>query len=572
MARRLAAIPVLIAAICVSLQAISPAPQDVGQTDREIVESLEHLGDEGDWQALLERAADLSPDSADRIFYEGIALAGLDRRKDAAERLRRGASLFPDEQRFPLELAGIEYRERAYDQARENLRRALKIDPDDSYAAEFLATLYFLDGRLLPALEYWNHVGRPRLDSIEFRPEPGLDPVLLNRAISATPGEVLTVRQMRDSTSILESLQLFSRIAPELAPGPSDSYTLTLRLLRKQGLESGAKWAALSALREIPFETLHLDLFNLDHRGLSVQSRVRWNAHRRWATFKLSRPFPERPDWQWRVSGNWRAEDWRFPPPDLAQPEKELQAALDRQDARFHLTKTAGSRWWLTSGLRFTKRTWTPSTTASAPLSDFSDGDSLHYRLESGREILYDPARDLRLTLAGSFEAGRFLNSSRSRMGLLAGDLNLDWPLARSSRDWRIQVGVRGGSTFGDPPVDEQFSLGLDRDHNRGMRAHPAFRDGYNGSAPIGRRLFLVRSDIEKRVWERDFLTISLAPFCDLGKVSAGAPSSQPSLWLVDTGVEFRVRLVSGVGFNLALGRDLRQGRTSVFAYSPEFN
>jgi hypothetical protein len=131
-------------------------------------------------------------------------------------------------------------------------------------------------------------------------------------------------------------------------------------------------------------------------------------------------------------------------------------------------------------------------------------------------------------------------------------------------------MGIRGGSTFGDPPIDELLSLAVDRDHNRGMRAHPAFCDGYYEGSVLGRRLVLIRSDIEKRIWERGFVGVSLAPFCDLGRASSPIDSTQSSLWQVDVGIEFRVRLVTAVGFNLAIGRDLRQGRTSAFAYSPE--
>ena len=55
-------------------------------------------------------------------------------------------------------------------QAARYLRRALHLDPTDSYGNDFLGTVYFLQGNIEAALKYWNRVDKPQI--AEVRPSP----------------------------------------------------------------------------------------------------------------------------------------------------------------------------------------------------------------------------------------------------------------------------------------------------------------------------------------------------------------------------------------------------------------
>ena len=59
-----------------------------------------------------------------------------------------GQRQWPDDPRFPIELGGVAFKQKRYAQAAKWLRRATRLNPNDSYAADFLATIYFLQGNL----------------------------------------------------------------------------------------------------------------------------------------------------------------------------------------------------------------------------------------------------------------------------------------------------------------------------------------------------------------------------------------------------------------------------------------
>ena len=50
----------------------------------------------------------------------------------------------PGDKRFPIELAAIGFKAGNYREARRHIHRALRIDPDDVYANDFVATVYLL--------------------------------------------------------------------------------------------------------------------------------------------------------------------------------------------------------------------------------------------------------------------------------------------------------------------------------------------------------------------------------------------------------------------------------------------
>src|SRR6266702_2392956 len=90
--------------------------------------------------------------------------------------------------RLMIELAGIAYREKQFSEAKRNLRRALTLNPNDDYANNFLASIYFQEGNLEAALKYWNRAGKPKLEDLTFQPALKLRPLVLDRAFSYARG------------------------------------------------------------------------------------------------------------------------------------------------------------------------------------------------------------------------------------------------------------------------------------------------------------------------------------------------------------------------------------------------
>src|SRR6185503_9108806 len=102
--------------------------------------------------------------SPDLDYRRGLELARLQRYDEARRAFEAGRRKAPLDKRFPVELAGVAFRTGRRSESRTELRRALRLDPGDAYAADFLATLYYLDGNLEAAVKWWNRVDKPRIE------------------------------------------------------------------------------------------------------------------------------------------------------------------------------------------------------------------------------------------------------------------------------------------------------------------------------------------------------------------------------------------------------------------------
>src|ERR1051326_2466572 len=118
------------------------------------------------WSELAQLLQQAPPNSADLDYYSGVALSHLEGGAEAGSALSAGQQLAPNDKRFPIELAGVAFKQKKYGEAKKYLHRALQLDPKDEYANEFLATIYFIQGNLEAALKYWNRVGKPQVAEI----------------------------------------------------------------------------------------------------------------------------------------------------------------------------------------------------------------------------------------------------------------------------------------------------------------------------------------------------------------------------------------------------------------------
>src|ERR1700733_2532830 len=77
---------------------------------------------------LLGRAPHNTPDLN---FYYGLALAHEQRWQEAAKALSAGQQIAPHDKRFPIELAGVAFKQKKYAEAKRDLHRALSLDAKD---------------------------------------------------------------------------------------------------------------------------------------------------------------------------------------------------------------------------------------------------------------------------------------------------------------------------------------------------------------------------------------------------------------------------------------------------------
>jgi hypothetical protein len=161
-------------------------------------------------------------------------------------------------------------------------------------------------------------------------------------------------------------------------------------------------------------------------------------------------------------------------------------------------------------------------------------------------------------------QAGSLWSGPGQSFEKLQAGLKMRWlPTARGD-DYETLARVRAGKTFGDPPFDELFMLGLERDNDLWLRGHIGTRDGRKGSAPLGKDYFLSNWEIDKNVFSNGLVNVKLGPFLDTGKISDTVPALGTRQWLLDTGAQLKLRVL-GVGLIFSYGKDLRTGNNAFY-------
>src|SRR5437899_3171706 len=204
-------------------------------SNAQLVERSQQLLNEQRWQELVEILQPVQPRSADLDFYYGTALAQLGRWQEAHDAFESGVRQQPRDKRFPLELAGVEFKQKHYPQAALYLRHALRLDPHDSYGNDFLGTVYFLEGNLEAALRYWNRVGKPQIVELRVDPVPRVDPALLDRAFAFSPASTLQLSDFRTTNERIRGLGIFPRYQFDLRAREDDTFDVVFRNQERDG-------------------------------------------------------------------------------------------------------------------------------------------------------------------------------------------------------------------------------------------------------------------------------------------------------------------------------------------------
>src|SRR5262245_56195136 len=120
------AIFLILAFFSFPLKAQAPSSEEVP-----LAEIKQSLAEER-WQDVVRLAEIEAERPAELNYYYGISLARLERWDEARIAFLRGLGQQPHDKRFLLELAGVCFKQKNYAEAAGYLRRALRLDPDDT--------------------------------------------------------------------------------------------------------------------------------------------------------------------------------------------------------------------------------------------------------------------------------------------------------------------------------------------------------------------------------------------------------------------------------------------------------
>jgi hypothetical protein len=535
---------------------IPPASEDTPSVEAR-VKSL--YGGKHFTEAVQLAASNRTP-SATLLFYRGLSLARLGELGAAEEVFQIGSRSYPKDKRFPLELAGVAYRQKDTASARRFLHRALSLDSRDDYANDFLGTLYSLDGNLPAALFYWNRAGKPVLQSVTFEPPPPITPVLRERTFALSGGQKLTPELLLVAESNVNRLDVLADVQYELVPRKQDDrYDLLIRTVPMVQPFAGWLGQALPSLRQLPYQGLAYDAYNVRGSAMNLNALGRWDPNKRRAFVQLRGPWRENPRTEYKFFADLRDETWNLSGKCFSFPGGLNNLLLRRAEAGGDFTFGLSSKLQWTLGGLVAYRDY--GRAPGQPL--FARGWSAELNNRFDYLLWSWPDHRIHVDSFASLRTGRFFSRVPSRLITSRVGARAVWfPQAKGDR--YVVTGQMGaGRTFGTVPLDELFILGMERDNDRDLwlRGTVGTRDGRKGSAPMGTQYAIIQTDFSRKLFEVLFLRGYLGPFFDVGAV--GDPSHRYGSRgvLYDTGLQATVKTVGSVKLTLVYGRDLVSGR-----------
>jgi hypothetical protein len=543
----------------------APVCAQTSISDPNFLGRIKQLAAEQRWDEIVQLAERVSARSPDFYYYYGTALARLERWAEASSAFRSGLEQQPADKRFPLELAGVSFKQNNYIEAEKYLRRALRLDPADAYANDFLASLYFLQGNLESAVKYWNRVSKPHIEEVRIDPPLKVDPILLDHAFAFAAATELRLAQLDTTNARVSGLKIFPSHRFALEARSDGKFDLVFRARERNGW-GNTKWEGLlSFFRGIPFQTIHPEFFNIRHRAINFESLIRWDEQKRRLWTALSGPFSRDPKWRLSVEVDLRNENWNLGRSFSGSAQQLAGLNLRKQAFTAAATSFVNGRMNWSSGVELSRREFrnvVSETAATRPL--LARGFQLKHLGELEYELWRAPQKRFIVTTGGSTQVGRLWSQPSQAFAKLQGSLQLHWFPQPSGDDYEVKGRIRAGKTLGKIPFDELFALGVERDNELWLRAHVGTRDGRKGNAPLGRNYFLSNLELEKTVYEHALISFKVGPFLDSGKITDSSPGLGSRTWLWDLGVQAKVRVL-GMGVAFSYGKDLRSGSNAFY-------
>ena len=528
-------------------------------------EEVRQLATEQRWQDIALLLGPLRSRSADLNFYYGTALARLERWQEAENAFQAGLRLAPNDPRFLIELAGVAFKQKHYPQAARRLRQALKLAPHDTYANDFLGTIYFLQGNLEASLKYWNHVNKPQVGESKADPVPQLSPPILDRAFAFSSAGMLQRSEFLATDARIRSLGIFPRYQFDLRAREDDKFDVWFRSQERNAFGS-TRWEALFLLlRGLPFLSVNPEYYNLRHEAINLVSLFRWDPQKRRVLAQFSSPFQGSAKYCYEVAADLRNENWAIL--NSVAPASPPLASLNlrREILGFGLASHASGKWHWSVGAEISHRDFrsvVPGPVLTPLL--LAKGYQLKQLAELGATLWRMPERRFTVDAEVSSQAARVWSQPEESSEKQQGSLRWHWFPRAEGDDYEMQQQFRSGKTFGTVPFDELFMLGLERDNDLPMRAHIGTRDGRKGSAPLGRNYFLASWETDKKLYGNGILALKIGPFLDTGKVTDPSSTLGSHKWLWDAGAQTKLR-VFGTGVVFSYGKDLRSGNNAFY-------
>ncbi len=499
-----------------------------------------------------------------------MALASSGQPIEAVASFEAGLRKAPRDKRFPIELAGLAFRAKDPERAKHLLHQALHIDASDTYANDFLATLYFLDGNIEAALKYWNRTGKPIVQTVTSEPTPRLDPALLDRAFTFAPGSPLTLRQLRETEQRIQSLHIYPSYRFEIVARPDEKIDVVFRNTERNGWGNSKLKKLVNLFGSLPFQTITPEAFNIRGAGANFTSLYRFDAQKRRLFSSFSAPLQGNPKWRYGVSVDLRKENWNLAYPSYLSGARNF--TLEKLETTAQIGAVVSPNWRWTSAVSVANRRYSnvsvePGTGDAAFARDFLQGGAtVKYATQLEGAVIRIPEKRFSTTAVGRIEFGKWWARPAQSFAKVQGRLRAQWTPRAKGDDYALTGQFSAGKIFGAVPLDELSTMGMDGESDLWLRGHAVVHDGKKGFAPMGRKYVLFNSEWDKNVYSGTLFSVKLGPFLDSGRISDPSAILGSRQWLVDSGVQIKVRVLGAVGITLSYGYGLVDGEHAFHA------
>src|SRR5262249_35075494 len=274
----------------------------------------------------------------------------------------------------------------------------------------------------------------------------------------------------------------------DLAAREGGKVDVTFRVKARNGWGNNRWEGLLSTFGGVFYQTIIPEFYNLGQSSTNSISLVRCDAQTRRLITSLSGPLRGDGRWRYVVAAGLRDENWDIR--DSARSSASPLGALKLRKVAVSATVSSyhSWRWGWSTGAELSNRDYRNVIAGSVLAPDLvSRGYLLKHLAELNYELFRVPERRLTASTSFSSQAGRMWSTPAQSFAKFQGSLNIHWFPQSKGDDYELRERIRIGATAGQPPFDELFVLGVERDNDLWLRAHDATHDDRKGSAPIGR-------------------------------------------------------------------------------------
>ena len=489
-----------------------------------------------------------SPSTCDRLLASAVDEVERRGLSEADTIFGDVRSLCPDAAGPIRELAAVRFAERRWQEAGTLAQQAVARDPEDGYAWEVLASSLFIQDDLPGALRAWNHVGKPRIDSVRIEGLERTRYALVTEALNLRSITLLTAESFLRAERRLTQLPDRASTRISFAPQSDGFASVDVAVAERRSRPRGRiEWVAAGMQVALDRE-LAITIPGWRGQGDLWTGSWRWWDHRPRVAFSFATPHAGTLPGVWRVEGSWEAQTYGLGGQHATGPilrEERAHGGVAIAD-------------WLTGNLRYELTAGLDSWNGARRTA--SVGALLDRRW----------ARD-RLSIAADATVGVPLTTADP--GFRSAGLRVTF---RSSPTNTRRVDAESGPlgalvlTGGVDAVSAAAPLalwpGAGDGHARRplLRAHPLLVDGVISGPMFGERLAYANAEAQHWFEKPLLVRLGLAAFADVGRVWRPL-SSTGNPFQVDAGLGLRLRVPGRQGIlRVDYGRGIRDGRDAL--------